>query len=84
MKALTAAQERNRAVAELINAQALANPASHAGKLIGVVGGEVAVIADSVDELGIALDRMGPTASDCYCIEVGRDYDEPDYIWSVV
>jgi hypothetical protein len=84
MKALTAAQERNRAVAESINAEALANPASpYAGKFIGVVGGAVAIVADSVDELGTALDRMGQAASDCFCIEAGRDYEEPEYIWSV-
>lgn len=85
MNSLTAEQERNRLVAERINAEALANPASpYAGKFIGVVCGRVAVVADSVDELGAELDRMGPAASDGYCIEAGRDYDEPEYIWSAV
>lgn len=83
MKPWTAAQDLNRAVAERINAEALRDPSSpYAGKFIGVVGEVVVVAADSVDELGNALDLMGPEASDCFCIEVGRDYDEVEYIWS--
>lgn len=83
MAPLSAIQEQNRELALRINAEALANPESpYAGKFIGIVRGEVAVVADDLDELGRALDDMAAAPGETFCIEAGRDYDEPEYIWS--
>lgn len=76
-------QDQNRELALRINEEARANPASpYAGKFIGIVRGAVAVVADDLDELGHALDKMSATPEETFCIEAGRDYDEPEYIWS--
>ena len=75
--------ERNRELALRINEEARSDPASpYAGKFIGIVGGVVAVVADDLDELGLALDRLAAAPEETFCIEAGLDYDEPQFIWS--
>ena len=76
-------QDRNRELARQINEEALANPGSrYAGKFVGIVRGQVAVVADDLDELGRELDGMAVVPEETFCIEAGRDYDEPEWIWS--
>lgn len=76
-------QDRNRELARRINEEARRNPESpYAGKFVGIVGGSVAVIADDLDELGRALDRMSADPAETFCIEAGRDYDQIHEIWS--
>ena len=76
-------QDRNRELALRINEEARSDPASpYAGKFIGIVRGTVAVVANDLDELGRALDDMGATPGETFCIEAGLDYEEPQFIWS--
>jgi hypothetical protein len=76
-------QDRNRELARQINAEALANPSSpYAGKFVGIVRGQVAVVAGSLNELGRDLRRMSADPFDTYCIEAGHDYDSVYEIWS--
>ena len=77
-------RDRNRDLAEQINAEALANPDSpYAGKFVGVVGGRVVVVAQTLDELGQRLDAMSADSKDTFWVEASRDYSLPEYIWSI-
>jgi len=76
-------QDRNRELARQINEEALSNPSSpYAGKFVGIVRGQVAVVANDLDELGRAMDGIAVPPDETFCIEVGLDYDEPQFIWS--
>lgn len=76
-------RDPNHELARKINDEALSNPESpYAGKFIGIVRGTVAVVANDLDELGRALDGMSAAPEDTFCIEAGRDYDEPEFVWS--
>lgn len=76
---------RNHELARRINEDARADPASpYAGKFIGIVRGEVAVVAESLNELGRNLRRMSADPSDTFCIEAGHDYEAVHEIWSEV
>ncbi len=77
--------DRNEALAQQINRETLANPASpYYGECIGIVGGQAVVVAETLDEMARQLDELNPDRSDSAWIEAGRDYDEPVYIWSAV
>lgn len=72
----------NRRIAQQINAEALRDPTSpYAGKFLGVVDGKVAVVADSLNQLGEGLRRIGAKPGEAYCIHAGHDYSQVGYIW---
>jgi hypothetical protein len=77
-------QERNRQLAEAINRETLANPNSpYAGKFVGIAHGQVVAVSDDFDQLMRALCEVEPDPENRFFIEAGRDYDEPQDIWSI-
>jgi hypothetical protein len=76
--------EVNRQLAMKINAEALQNPQSpYANKWVGIANGQVAVVADTLDEMYHRLSEIEPDPSSTMGIEASRDYSEPVYIWSL-
>jgi hypothetical protein len=82
MSATNTIQERNEALASQINGEALVDPKSpYAGRFIGIVRGQVAVVADDLDELGRRLDAIAADPAETFCIHAGRDYTRIEEIW---
>lgn len=79
---MPAIQDQNRELARRINDEAREPGSPYFGKFVGIVRGSVAVVADNLDELGRALDRLSPDPSETFCIEAGRDYNQSHDIWS--
>jgi hypothetical protein len=74
----------NRQLAQKLLDEARANPSSpYAGKFVGIANGQVAVVADSWDELGRRLRQVEPDPSKTFGVEVGRDYAEVQEIWGL-
>ena len=66
-----------------ISEEARSNPNSpYAGKFVGLVNGQVAVVADSFRELGTRLRQMGASPAETLCVEANRDPDEVEEIWT--
>lgn len=82
MSAILQARKQNTEVAERINQEVKANPASpYAGKYVGIAGGRVVAVADSFEE-GLRLLRGAePDNTQTYLLEVGADYSKTEYIW---
>lgn len=81
MSTNTSVRERNEELANKINQEALRNPqAPYMGKFLGLVDGEVVVVADTLDELGRRLDELAVEPERTFCIEIGIDYDKPQWI----
>jgi hypothetical protein len=73
---------RNREVADRINAEALKDPSSpFAGKFVGILDGQVVVVANDLDEVSEALRRTGAEPGRMFCFEAGLDYSRPEEIW---
>lgn len=76
-------QDRNRRLARQINEEAKRDPQSpYAGKFVGIVDGQVAVVADDPEELGHRLRAVSADPDKTFWIEASRDYDEVEEIWS--
>ena len=76
-------QERNQQLAVAINQETLANPNSpYAGKFVGIANGQVVAVTDDFDQLMRALREAEPDPEKTFFIEAGRDYEEPQDIWS--
>jgi hypothetical protein len=76
--------ERNRQLAQKINEEARKNPQSpYANKFVGIVNGQVVVIADDPNELGHRLRDIEPDPRKCFCVEASRDYGEIHEIWGL-
>ena len=76
--------ERNREMARQIAAELRANPQSrYAGKFVGLVDGQVSVLADNLDELGRWLEQATPDPQKLFCFEAGEDVDEVHFIWGL-
>ena len=74
--------ELNRELARQINEEARRNPQSpYLGKFVGIANGRVVVVAENLDDLVRDLLRIEPNPQKTFGIEVGLDYDEPQYIW---
>jgi hypothetical protein len=75
----------NRQLAQRLLDEARANPPSPcAGKFVGIANGQVAVVADSWDELGRRLRAVEPDPAKAFGVEVGRDYSEVQEIWGLI
>jgi hypothetical protein len=73
----------NREVADRINEEALKDPSSPlAGKFVGIIDGQVVVVADDLDEAMRRLRQTGADPSRMFCFEAGRDYGQVVEIWS--
>ena len=77
-------QVRNQEAVDRVNAEVLRDPSHpYHGKYIGVIDGQVAVVADTGNELLERLERIGADRENCLCFEAGLDYDEVQEIWSL-
>ena len=69
--------ELNEQLARKINEEARQNPNSpYANKFVGIVNGQVVVVADDLNEVGRRLREIEPDPQKCFWIEASRDYDE--------
>ena len=84
MSAVTIVQDLNRKLADEINTEARSNPQSpYANKFVGIANGQVAVVADSLDEMIRRLRQIEPDPSKTFGVEASRDYDEVVEIWGL-
>jgi hypothetical protein len=84
MSATKTVQELNGELADRINAEARSNPQSqYANKFVGIVNGQVAVVADDLRSMVRRLRQIEPDASKTMCLEASRDYDEVHEIWGL-
>ncbi len=82
MPSLSAILEQNRTLADQISRDARSNPASpYAGKYVGIAGGQVVAVTDTLTEALGVLRLIEPDSSRRYCIEASRDYSAIDHIW---
>ena len=78
------ALQRNQELANRINAEALRDPKSpFTGKFVGLIDGQVYVVADTLEEMDRKSRESGVDQSLTFGIEAGYDYDEPDEIWAL-
>ena len=78
-------RERNQELADRINRDAKQNPNSpYAGKFVGIVDGEVLVVAETLRETVERLRQFEPDPTRCCCIEASYDYDQIHDIWAAV
>jgi hypothetical protein len=84
MSATNTVQERNRELADQINAEARSNPQSpYANKFVGIANGQVVVVADDLDQMIRRLRQIEPDPSKTFGVEASRDYDEVIEIWEL-
>jgi hypothetical protein len=77
-------QERNRELADQINAEARSNPQSpYANKFVGIASGQVVVVADDLDSMARRLRQIEPDASKTFCVEASRDHSVVEEIWGL-
>lgn len=76
--------ELNVEVARKINEEARRDPISpYAHKFVGIVNGQVVVVADVEDEVSRRLRQLEPDPRRCLIVEASRDYDEVVEIWEL-
>ena len=76
--------DRNRELADRINAEALANPNSpYAGKFVGIANGQVVTVGDDADQVIRELLKVEPDPHKLFCLEAGLDYSEVQEIWGI-
>ena len=77
-------QELNRELADKLADEGRGNPQSvYAGKFVGIANGQVVVVANDWDELDRRLRQVEPDPSKTFGVEVGRDYNAAEEIWTV-
>ncbi len=77
-------REQNRKLGRQINREARSDPnLPYAGKYVGILRGQVVVVADTLDEVGETLERLEPDRHRRYYVEASADYDSTEYIWRV-
>jgi hypothetical protein len=82
MLTLTEERKQNEALASQINLSSRMNPQSpYAGKYVGILGGQVVAVMDTLDEVVEALAKMEPNPNQGLIIEASADYDKIEYIW---
>jgi len=82
MSDTSAVLQRNRELAARINAEARQDPHSpYANKFVGLVNGQVVVVADNFDSLMRQLRQIEPDPRKCFGVEASRDYSVVEYIW---
>ncbi|HEV7225830.1 MAG TPA: hypothetical protein VGN42_24200 [Pirellulales bacterium] len=73
----------NRDLADKLVNEARNNPEFiYAGKFVGIVNGQVVVVADDWDELVRRLRAIEPDPAKTFGVEIGRDYDIVEKIWT--
>ena len=82
MRTLEEERQQARELGRQINREARRNPTSpYAGKVIGILHGEVVIVADTLDEVAEVLERLEPDAQRRYFIDASVDYDAQYTIW---
>lgn len=75
----------NERLARQINQQARQNPNSpYAGKFVGIVDGQVVVVADSLRAAMQRLRQLEPDPAKCFCLDASADYEQVDEIWRLL
>ena len=78
-------RERNEELADRINRDARQNPGSpYAGKFVGIIDGQVMVVAETLRETVERLRQIEPDPTRCCCIEASYDYGQIHDIWAAV
>jgi hypothetical protein len=78
------ARELNEEVARKINEEARRDPNSpYANKFVGIVNGQVVVVADDLDEMARRLEEIEPDPQKCFWVEASCDYDKVYEIWGM-
>lgn len=76
------ATAENERVAKQIRLETRSNPRSpYAGKFVGLVNGQIVVIAATLSEASDRLTELEPDHTRCYCVDTNADYDRIDEIW---
>ena len=84
MAIVSEAYKENEALFRQINREARANPQSpYAGKWVGMVGGKVVAVADTVAEIIAQMKKIEPDRTKRFAFKGDADYDTTDYIWRV-
>ncbi len=82
MPTTTPVRQLNEEVAQQLVDEAKRNPQMpYFGKFVGIANGQIAAVADNRNELMRLLRQAEPDPTKCFCVEVGRDYDEVHEIW---
>ncbi|HVA47878.1 MAG TPA: hypothetical protein VNH11_16030 [Pirellulales bacterium] len=77
-------QELNRELADKLAEEGRIDPNSvYAGKFVGIANGQIAVVANDLNEMVSRLHQVEPDPSNTFGVEVGRDYDVVDEIWAL-
>jgi len=85
MSKSNAVQQLNRELGDKLIKEAKQNPQSpYLGKFVGIVTGQIVVIADNLDEVMQYLERAESDASKTFCLEIGPDYGKVYEIWGVL
>ncbi len=75
-------REQVRALTRQIREEARNNPDSpYTGKFVGILHGQVIIVADTPDEVLKELVRLEPDPQHGFCVEVNANYDKPVIIW---
>jgi hypothetical protein len=84
MSTSLAVSDLNLELARKINEEARNDPQSpYAGKVVGIVNGQVMAVASDLDELVQRLCQLQVDLSQALSVEVGIDYDEVQEIWAL-
>lgn len=76
MENVNVVQQRNRELARRINDEArMDSQSAYAGKFVGLANGQVAVVADSLEDVAQRLEQLEPDPQRTFYIEAGLDYD---------
>ena len=82
MRTLEEEWQQARELGRQINREARRNPNSpYAGKVVGILRGEVVIVVDTLDEVAEVLERLEPDAQRRYFIDASADYDAQYTIW---
>ncbi len=84
MSVADSVQDLNRELARQINEEARSNPQSpYANKFVGIANGQVAVIADDVDELARRLRLVERDPQRTFWVEASADYSAVEEVWEM-
>ena len=75
-------RQQARRLGRQINREVRRNPSSpYAGKVVGILHGEVVIVADTLDAVAEVLERLEPDSQRSYFIDASADYDAQYKIW---
>ena len=82
MSILEEEQEKAHILSRQINREARSNPHSpYAGKFVGILHGQVVVVADTLDEVAEVLERLEADPHRRYFVDASADYGSKHDIW---